>query len=646
MRAHPYMTRRKGSQNLYYKRPVPAELQIADRPKQIWRSLGESDPKKVKVAYRTIDAEVDALFDLWRIEAASSVAAGAEANQAEPIRGQVPSGPARTLTPALLRQIADVHYQNVFENDFALRSGLWAKAEKDEAAFWRGDIIKFPKSYLGGATGLKRSFEHYLEESPSLEGVFLYAMFAHRNERLNELQRDYRVGATHRHNETADALLTRFGLTTTEGERVRLIRKLIEVEINALDDLRLGDEANFNQILEREAAPQPTTIEPKRAKPGQKASELIEKYLEVTARERDWPKKTTLRKRGELREFIEIVGDRPVNAYDHAAGVLFKEIQVSLPRFRQVAPFKTLTILRAAQKASELRKAGRQVDLLDPRTIKDKLGTVSLFFTWARSRDPSITNPVAEQKVHVTRKRAQRKKRLPWSIDELNLMFAAPIYTGCRSRKHWKQPGTIQLRESAIFWVPLIALFSGMRLGEIIQLRVSDLKSKDGIAYFDVTPLTADARIDLEGDDADEKSLKTATSRRGIPVHQTLFDVGFGAFIELRRKNSDVRLFPEYTKAADDGSWSKQFSKHFKRFRESVGVVRPGVTFHSFRHNVEDALRNANVRQELRDALQGHGENSVSREYGSGYYVSCLNDALQKIHYPCLTLPQRANKST
>lgn len=71
-------------------------------------------------------------------------------------------------------------------------------------------------------------------------------MFAHRNERLNELQRDYRVAATHRHNETADALLTRFGLAATEGGRVRLIRKLIEVEINALNDLRLGDEANFN----------------------------------------------------------------------------------------------------------------------------------------------------------------------------------------------------------------------------------------------------------------------------------------------------------------------------------------------------------------------------------------------------------------
>ena len=82
------------------------------------------------------------------------------------------------------------------------------------------------------------------------------------------------------------------------------------------------------------------------------------------------------------------------------------------------------------------------------------------------------------------------------------------------------------------------------------------------------------------------------------------------------------RLFPDYDKATDDGSWSKRFSKHFKRFRESIEVTWRGVKFHSLRHNVEDALRNADVRKEVRDAIQGHGEN------GSGYYVKTLNDAV------------------
>lgn len=219
-------------------------------------------------------------------------------------------------------------------------------------------------------------------------------------------------------------------------------------------------------------------------------------------------------------------------------------------------------------------------------------------------------------------------------------MFTAPIYTGCRSERHWQQPGNVVLRQSAKYWVPLIALFSGMRLGEIIQLQVADVKRLDGIEYFDVTPVAIDL-ADGEADDQDEeKSLKTASSRRGIPVHRTLFELGFGDFLDFRRAAGEKRLFPEIEKAKDDGSWSKQFSKHFKRFRESVGVTRRGIKFHSFRHNVEEALRNADVRKELRDAVQGHGENGVSREYGSGYYVKTLSEAILKIEYAGLKLPR------
>ena len=73
-------------------------------------------------------------------------------------------------------------------------------------------------------------------------------------------------------------------------------------------------------------------------------------------------------------------------------------------------------------------------------------------------------------------------------------------------------------------------------------------------------------------------------------------------------------------------------------FRKSIGVIRRGVKFDSLRHNVEDALRNADVRKVVRDAIQGHGENGVSREYGSGYYVKTLNEAVQKIGYQGLVL--------
>ena len=276
---------------------------------------------------------------------------------------------------------------------------------------------------------------------------------------------------------------------------------------------------------------------------------------------------------------------------------------------------------------------------MNPITINDKIGTASLFFEWAKTRDGSVVNPVVDQGIRRPKNQRKGKKRHPWTVEELNRLVAAPVYTGCESDYYWKRPGPATLRRSAKFWVPLIALFSGMRLGEIIQMQVADVKRTEGLDYFDVTPVAIDPN-DEEADqiDNEEKSLKTASSRRGIPIHKTLYDIGFDDFLAFRRASGERRLFPEYDKAKDDGSWSKQFSKHFRRFRLSIGVTRRGVKFHSLRHNVEDALRNADVRKEVRDAIQGHGENSVSREYGSGYYVTTLNDAMQKISYEGLDL--------
>jgi integrase len=368
-------------------------------------------------------------------------------------------------------------------------------------------------------------------------------------------------------------------------------------------------------------------------------SGLIEKYLDDTSREREWPAKTLLRKRGELREFLEIAGDKSINAYRQVDGVTFKDIQLALPVYRQKPPFKGLTLAEAAKKATGLRARGEKVDLLNPITIGDKIGTVSLFFAWAKARDGSVVNPVADLRMQRAKNKRKAKKRHPWTVDELNRMFAAPIYTGCRSERYWQESGGVVLRQSAKYWVPLIALFSGMRLGEIVQLQITDVKCLDAIEYFDVTPLTINPN-DNEAEGLEEKSLKTAASRRGIPIHQTLFDLGFGDFLEVRRASGEKRLFPDYERAKDDESWSKQFSKYFKRFRESIGVTRRGVKFHSLRHNAEDALRNADVRKEVRDAIQGHGETGVSREYGSGYYVKTLNEAVQKIEYHGLRLPR------
>lgn len=51
------------------------------------------------------------------------------------------------------------------------------------------------------------------------------------------------------------------------------------------------------------------------------ASIPVERYIETAARECEWPTKAEMRKRTELREFLEVRGDRPIDAYRQEDGV-------------------------------------------------------------------------------------------------------------------------------------------------------------------------------------------------------------------------------------------------------------------------------------------------------------------------------------
>ena len=44
------------------------------------------------------------------------------------------------------------------------------------------------------------------------------------------------------------------------------------------------------------------------------------------------------------------------------------------------------------------------------------------------------------------------------------------------------------------------------------------------------------------------------------------------------------------------------------------------------------------VKQEVRDAFQGHGENGVSAGYGTGVYRKTLDEAMKKVEYMGLDL--------
>ena len=182
------------------------------------------------------------------------------------------------------------------------------------------------------------------------------------------------------------------------------------------------------------------------------------------------------------------------------------------------------------------------------------------------------------------------------------------------------------MRNTARYWLPLLGLLSGARLNELCQLTPADVREEDGIAFLDIT------------NEADGQRVKTTSGKRRIPIHRQLHDLGFPEFAAQRGSEGADLLFPELTLDAS-GYRSGEFSKFFSRYLERIEVKTEKTSFHSLRHNFEDACRNGEVQPHIMNALQGHAEQGMAGRYGDGRYrLDILRDAMGRVEYGGLAL--------
>ena len=286
--------------------------------------------------------------------------------------------------------------------------------------------------------------------------------------------------------------------------------------------------------------------------------------------------------------------------------------------------FPKMSPIAAAKMAKEKGLSGT----LSPATVNGYMTKFRAVMNYAENEGWIERNPAKGLQVIDPVRR--RDKRLPFSVEQLRLIFDAPIYRGCvDDRAGYSTPGPAHPRRGR-FWVPLIALFSGMRMNEICQLHVADIHRLDDVDCFFVTEGPSDSD--------NGKRLKTAASERFIPVHPTLIDLGFMTFVAQRREVGAVRLFSELRKSST-GYYSDPFSKWFRRFLERAGATREKTCFHSFRHCYRDALREARIDHEVALALGGwsSGNGSEGGEtaaaYGRGYRASTLLAAMERVGF-------------
>ncbi len=251
-----------------------------------------------------------------------------------------------------------------------------------------------------------------------------------------------------------------------------------------------------------------------------------------------------------------------------------------------------------------------------PKTINGSyMGFISSIFGWAVREQWMTANPV--ERLTVADSVAEADKRDPFSPEQLQKIFKASPWS----------PRDEQPRGKALhFWGPLIALYLGMRRGEIAQLDVADVsKSED----WDVILVRQGGR----------KRLKTDNARRVIPIHPDLIRFGFLRYVESRRKSGEAKLFSGEIENKR-GQWGDGFSDWFIRLLSKQDITGTRLGMHSFRHNWQDRLREAGLHGTAIGAeLAGRSKGGdASNNYGSGHSTGALAEAISKVGYPGLDL--------
>jgi integrase len=338
--------------------------------------------------------------------------------------------------------------------------------------------------------------------------------------------------------------------------------------------------------------------------------ELIERYESDPAR-RGLTEKTRQAYGTVFRALRELLGEskraRDITREDCRR---VQEILCSLPP-NASKRLPGLTLEQAAATATQ-----RGWPPLHHKTATNYLNNLSALFNWAVEEGHVEKNPARALKVAAPPGSA--KSRLPFSTDQLVRIFNAPRYLA--------SAGNIESRDGR-FWVPLLSLWTGMRLNEVVQLRTDDITVLDGVNVILI-------RADEEGD----KRLKTNASERFVPIHSELKKMGFLTYVMKIKSAGEVRLFPELPKGKR-GYYSDPFQKWFSRFLTQIGAKTPKTSFHSFRHCFRDALRDADISTERVRALGGWTSKGGAEEiYGTGHRASTLAKEIEKLRYPGLNL--------
>jgi hypothetical protein len=174
------------------------------------------------------------------------------------------------------------------------------------------------------------------------------------------------------------------------------------------------------------------------------------------------------------------------------------------------------------------------------------------------------------------------------------------------------------------------------------------MDEESGIWFLDLT-------ANSDGHHEIRKALKNPTSRRRIPIHPTLIELGFLDYVEHLKLTGQTLLFPGFPPsvgraAPKAGEWFTDLLKQIGLRDETPGARLVGM--HAFRYTVSNKGEELGIVNT--EAITGHANNvtnvestqngmidgassAVVRKYRGELSVAKKMEIIKRIHYGNLT---------
>jgi integrase len=168
---------------------------------------------------------------------------------------------------------------------------------------------------------------------------------------------------------------------------------------------------------------------------------------------------------------------------------------------------------------------------------------------------------------------------------------------------------------SAPALLTLMQLEIGARIGELSGLAVADVVLDDEIPHIVIQ-------------EQPWRTLKTKVSERRVPLVGVALEAVKHALALPRNGQGEDKgngLFEQYAHERGNDSASAAVNKRLAPW---------GITSHSFRHTMEDRLREAGCPEDVRNAIQGHTNGSAAEKYGKGFSLKMMREWMQKVALP------------